>query len=95
MHKKKSSNKPLSARMSAVDEQKGPNVRGFRALSAPRGQIRRDVRGRTKIPRGVRSRRTTGALEHIFDYCNKYTIVPLIVVEFGITSTLLSVPFPE
>lgn len=36
--------------MSAGDEQKGPNVRGFRALSAPRGQIRRDVRERTKIP---------------------------------------------
>ena len=36
--------------MSAVDEQKGPNVRGFRALFAPRGQIRRDVRERTKIP---------------------------------------------
>nr|DAG09002.1 MAG TPA: hypothetical protein [Caudoviricetes sp.] len=50
MHKKIYRNKPLSARMSAGDEQKGPNVRGFRALSAPRGQIRRDVRGRTKIP---------------------------------------------
>ena len=60
MHKKIARNKPLSARMSAGDEQKGPNVRGFRALSAPRGQIRRDVRGRTKIPRGVRWRRTTG-----------------------------------
>ena len=95
MHKKKSSNKPLSARMSAGDEQKGPNVRGFRALFAPRGQIRRDVRGRTKIPRGVRWGRTPGALEHTFDHCNKYTIVPLIVAEFGITSTLLSVPFPE
>ena len=35
------------------------------------------------------------ALEHTFDHCNKYTIVPLIVAEFGITSTLLSVPFPE
>lgn len=50
MHKKIARNKPLSARMSAGDEQKAPNVRGFRALSAPRGQIRRDVRERTKIP---------------------------------------------
>ena len=50
MHKKIARNKSLWARMSAGDEQKGPNVRGFRALSAPRGQIRRDVRERTKIP---------------------------------------------
>lgn len=50
MHKKIARNKPLWAAMSAGDEQKAPNVRGFRALSAPRGQIRRDVRERTKIP---------------------------------------------
>ena len=50
MHKKIARNKSLTARMSAVDEQKGPNVRGFRALFAPRGQIRRDVRMWTKIP---------------------------------------------
>ena len=95
MHKKKSSNKPLSVPMSAGDEQKGPNVRGFRALFAPRGQIRRDVRGRTKIPPESVGDGRPGALEHTFDHCNKYTIVPLIVAEFGITSTLLSVPFPE
>lgn len=50
MHKKIARNKPLWAAMSAGDEQKGPNVRGFRALFAPRGQIRRDVRMWTKIP---------------------------------------------
>ena len=95
MHKKKSRNKPLWAAMSAGDEQKAPNVRGFRALSAPRGQIRRDVRERTKIPPESVGDGRPGALEHTFDHSNKYTIVPLIVAEFGITSTLLSVPLPE
>lgn len=95
MHKKIARNKPLASAMSAYDEQKSADVRRRRRMSAAHGQNRADVRRRTKIPRGVRLRRTTGALEHIFDYSNKYTIVPLIVVEFGITSTLLSVPFPE
>ena len=95
MHKKIARNKPLWAAMSAGDEQKGPNVRGFRALFAPRGQIRRDVRMWTKIPPESAGDGRRGVLEHTFDHCNKYTIVPLIVAEFGITSTLLSVPFPE
>ena len=50
MHKKIARNKSLRLLMSAGDEQKVPNVRGFRALFAPRGQIRRDVRMWTKIP---------------------------------------------
>ena len=65
MHKKIARNKPLWAAMSAGDEQKGPNVRGFRALFAPRGQIRRDVRMGTKIPpESAGDGRRGGTLQH-------------------------------
>nr|DAG08982.1 MAG TPA: hypothetical protein [Caudoviricetes sp.] len=65
MHKKIARNKPLRLRMSAGDEQKAPNVRGFRALSAPRGQIRRDVRMWTKIPpESAGDGRRGGTLQH-------------------------------
>ena len=65
MHKKIARNKPLSAPMSAGDEQKRPNVRGFRALFAPRGQIRRDVRMWTKIPpESAGDGRRGGTFEH-------------------------------
>ena len=83
----------------------GGNVRGRRtkraecprhpsAVRAPRTNSAGCPRANKNTP-GVRWRRTEGALEHTFDHSNKYTIVPLIVTEFGITSTLLSVPFPE